>query len=269
MPERDGQHGEREQLARALARDDRAAATARRARRPRSSPPRTRPPCRGRGAIAERTRPTDALAAPSCRRRGSARSSAAARARATARRSSTMSQPTAIRPCGVSSSLRSVSARSRTTVLAIESARPSTSPPPMPQPSADPSRCPSSAATIVWTMAPGIAIDRTASRSRIENWMPTPNISRMTPSSASSRAMSVSAIEPGVNGPIDDAGHDVADDRGQPQAPRDQAADERGGQADGDGRDENGLVVHGSSRSTGGCAGLARVRARTTAGGAP
>ncbi len=48
--------------------------------------------------------------------------------------------------------------------------------------------------------------------------------------------------------PDDDAGGDVADDRGQPQPSGDEAADESGSQPDRDGRDENGLVVHGSSR---------------------
>ena len=42
-----------------------------------------------------------------------------------------------------------------------------------------PSQIPSSVATTIWTSAPGIAIARTASRSRIEKWMPTPNISRI------------------------------------------------------------------------------------------
>ena len=87
-------------------------------------------------------------------------------------------------------------------MLAIEMARPRTSPPPRLHPSAEPSQIPNSPDTIVWTIAPGIAIERTASSSRIENWIPTPNISRMTPSSASSSAMSVSAMNPGVNGPI-------------------------------------------------------------------
>jgi hypothetical protein len=90
----------------------------------------------------------------------------------------------------------------RTTVLAIDSARPNTSPPPTPHPSAEPSHTPNRHETTVWMIAPGTAMERTARRSRIEKWIPTPNISRMTPSSASSRAMSVSAIRPGVNGPI-------------------------------------------------------------------
>ena len=73
---------------------------------------------------------------------------------------------------------------------------------------------PSSVATAIWTSAPGTAIPRTASRSRSEKWMPTPNISRMTPISASSAA-SRSATKPGVKGPMATPASDVADDRGQ------------------------------------------------------
>ena len=53
----------------------------------------------------------------------------------------------------------------------------------------------------IWMSAPGIAIARTAARSRSEKWIPTPNISRMIPMSASSSARSTSAMKPGVNGP--------------------------------------------------------------------
>ena len=119
----------------------------------------------------------------------------------TVTRSSTISQPIAIRPCGVCSSPRSVIARRSTTVLATDSDSPSTSPPPRPQPSATPSMTPSSVATTICPSAPGIAIARTAARSRIEKWIPTPNISRMIPMSASSIAIAVSAMKPGVNGP--------------------------------------------------------------------
>ncbi len=58
--------------------------------------------------------------------------------------------------------------------------------------------------------------------------------------------------EPGRERPDHDTGDDVPDDRGQAHAAGDETADERGGQADRDGRDENGLVVHGSSRFDGG-----------------
>ena len=48
---------------------------------------------------------------------------------------------------------------------------------------------------------PGTAILRTASRSASEKCRPTPNISRMTPISASWAARPASATKPGVNGP--------------------------------------------------------------------
>ena len=166
-------------------------------------------------------------------------------------RSSTISQPIAMRPCEVSSSPRSVIARSRTTVLATDSASPSTSPPPIPQPRATPSIRPRRVAMTIWMSAPGIAIARTAARSRSEKWIPTPNISRMIPMSASSSAMIDIGDEAGGEGAEHDPGHDVADDRRQSDPLGDEAADEGGHQADSDGRDEYGLVVHGSSRAIG------------------
>ncbi len=119
-----------------------------------------------------------------------------------ANRSSTISQPIAMWPWTVSCSPRSSSARSTTTVLAMDTASPRTSPPPGSHPSAAPSHMPRATETTVWTIAPGMAMERTARRSRNEKWMPTPNISRITPSSASSVAIAASAISPGVNGPI-------------------------------------------------------------------
>ncbi len=112
-----------------------------------------------------------------------------------------MSQPTAIRPWIVSSSLRSMSARRTTTVLAIDSARPSTTAPPMLQPIVSPRPVPSSVTTMIWPNAPGTAMALTARRSRIEKWIPTPNMSRITPISASSDARLASAMNPGVKGP--------------------------------------------------------------------
>jgi hypothetical protein len=49
---------------------------------------------------------------------------------------------------------------------------------------------------------PGIATPRTAMRSAAEKCRPTPNIKRMTPISASWVASAVSAVNPGVKGPI-------------------------------------------------------------------
>lgn len=88
-------------------------------------------------------------------------------------------------------------ARSSTTVLAVERHRPKTMPVISDQPRAAESAIPSSVATAIWAMAPGMAIDFTAIRSLSEKCSPTPNISRMTPSSASSGASLVSATKPG------------------------------------------------------------------------
>ena len=60
----------------------------------------------------------------------------------TVKRSSTISQPMAIRPCGDSSSPRCSSARNSTIVLATDTASPSTSPPASPHPRRDAKRDP-------------------------------------------------------------------------------------------------------------------------------
>jgi hypothetical protein len=78
-------------------------------------------------------------------------------------------------------------------VLATESASPKTSPVPTGQPMAQASAMPSPVAAAICPTAPGIAMARTASRSPREKWRPTPNISRMTPISASWGASSWSA----------------------------------------------------------------------------
>ncbi len=56
-------------------------------------------------------------------------------------------------------------------------------------------------ASAIWITAPGIAMRATDARSFSEKCRPTPNISRMTPISASSPASGMSAVKPGVNGP--------------------------------------------------------------------
>ncbi len=116
-------------------------------------------------------------------------------------RSSTISQPTAMRPRSVSIRRRSCSARSSTTVEATDSARPKTSPAPIVQPSIQDKPAPSAVAKPICTMAPGTAMARTDKRSLSEKCRPTPNISRMTPISASSLARPASATKPGVFGP--------------------------------------------------------------------
>ena len=117
-------------------------------------------------------------------------------------RSSTTSQPTAMRPLAESTMPRASSALSSTTVLATDSAKPNTSAAPIAQPHSVATPAPSAVATTIWTTAPGSAILRTASRSSIENCRPTPNISSITPISASCAAISASATKPGVAGPI-------------------------------------------------------------------
>jgi hypothetical protein len=116
-------------------------------------------------------------------------------------RSSTTSQPTAMRPFMVSSACRASSAFSSTTVLATLSARPNTSAAARLQPHCSASSAPKAVATAICTTAPGRATRRTASRSASEKCRPTPNISSMTPISASSPASCWSATKPGVNGP--------------------------------------------------------------------
>ena len=116
-------------------------------------------------------------------------------------RSSTINQPMAICPRWLSINCRSSSARSNTTVLAVERHKPNTIPVINDQPSTAESAIPSSVATAIWAIAPGMAMAFTAIKSFSEKCKPTPNISRITPSSASSGASLVSATKPGVKGP--------------------------------------------------------------------
>ena len=100
-------------------------------------------------------------------------------------RSSTKSQPTAIRPLIESSRPRSPSALSRTTVLAQDRLKPNTSAEPKLQPHNIETPTPSRVATAICKIAPGNAIRRTCIRSLSEKCIPTPNIRNMTPNSAS------------------------------------------------------------------------------------
>ena len=117
-------------------------------------------------------------------------------------RSSTTSQPTAMRPFIESSTPRASRALSSTTVLAHESDSPKIKPLPTPQPIHHASPMPSRVATLICTTAPGTASRRTESRSPSEKCSPTPNISSITPISDSCEAMCTSATKPGVAGPI-------------------------------------------------------------------
>ncbi len=106
-----------------------------------------------------------------------------------------------MRPRWVSSRRRSSIARSSTTVLATDSARPNTSPCSVGQPMLQASPQPSRVATAICASAPGIAIHFTSIRSSSEKCRPTPNISSITPSSDNWLASAWSATKPGVNGP--------------------------------------------------------------------
>ena len=117
-------------------------------------------------------------------------------------RSSTTSQPTAMRPFIESSTPRASRALSNTTVLAHESDSPKINPLPTPQPIHHASPMPSRVATLICTTAPGTARRRTESRSPSEKCSPTPNISSITPISDNCEAMCTSATKPGVAGPI-------------------------------------------------------------------
>ena len=103
----------------------------------------------------------------------------------------------------------------------------------------------------IWMSAPGIAIARTAARSRSEKWMPHPEHQQDDPDVGELEREIDIGDEAGGEGAEQDPGHDVADDRRQSHPLGDEAADEGGHQADSDGRDEYGLVVHGSSRAIG------------------
>lgn len=87
-------------------------------------------------------------------------------------------------------------------MLATDIASPNTSPAAMPQPHQVARAAPIVVATAICATAPGRAIVRTRNSASTEKCRPTPNISRMTPISASSEARSASATNPGVYGPI-------------------------------------------------------------------
>lgn len=104
-------------------------------------------------------------------------------------RSSTTSQPTAIRPSPESTKPRLSRALSKTTVLATESEMPKTSAEPRLHPQKVATPAPKAVATAICTTAPGRAIFRTAIRSSTEKCKPTPNMRSITPTSASCDAI--------------------------------------------------------------------------------
>ena len=85
--------------------------------------------------------------------------------------------------------------------------------------------------------APGMAIERTASKSFRLKCSPTPNISRITPISASCEAIFTSPTTPGVYGPISTPAIKITDDRRKPEPLREQAEEQRCAERERDRRD--------------------------------
>jgi multiple antibiotic resistance protein len=81
-------------------------------------------------------------------------------------------------------------------------ARPNTNPAPNIQPQRTATPTPIAVATAICAIAPERAILRTSHKSRMEKCIPTPNISKMTPISASCWARCTSSTNPGVNDPM-------------------------------------------------------------------
>ena len=117
-------------------------------------------------------------------------------------KSSMTSQPTAIRPSMETKMPRVSSALSNTTVLAHDKEIPSTSASPGDQPHKLATPMPINVATVICTIAPGMATHFTDIKSLSEKWSPTPNISNITPISDNWAAISTSATKPGVAGPM-------------------------------------------------------------------
>ncbi len=156
----------------------------------------------------------------------------------TVNRSSTISQPTATRPEVVSSRLRSSRARRRTTVLATDSVRPRTRPSLKDQPQSWLMPTPSSVATVLCPSAPGMAIGPTAMISRTEKCSPTPNMSRMTPTSASSDARVGAGAAEGRVRANDDARQQITNDGRHAEARGDHTAGKCGDKRGHQGHDE-------------------------------
>ena len=116
--------------------------------------------------------------------------------------SSTTSQPMAILPTWLCRSELSASTRVTTTVLATQRAIPNTAAAGRDHPNLLPARIPRAVTAAICTRAPVTAIPRTARKSLRRKWSPTPNIRRMTPTSANCSAMARFTMKPGVWGPM-------------------------------------------------------------------
>ena len=108
-----------------------------------------------------------------------------------------------------------------TTVLATETAMPRIKPLCQLQPIATASPMQARVAAVLCASAPGIASERTASRSFKLKCRPTPNISRITPISASSDAILRVAHDARRVRANQHTRDEVADDRRKPEAPGD------------------------------------------------
>ena len=242
--ERDRQHREAEQLARAGMRDV--------MQQPRDDAAPDQPHQRDEGReLAERDGERQrrrleksTLRSPCVESRASAGRSTRT---STIARSSTTSQPTAMRPRSVSSSRRSCSARSTTTVLATESARPNTSPPPSGQPSSSPSPTPSAVATTICAIAPGHRDG--AHRQQILERELQPDAEHQQDDADLGELVGDALVgdEARRERPDHDAGEQIADERRGLQPMRDRAEREGQHEADHDGRRQGRVQLHRGS----------------------
>ena len=159
------------------------------------------------------------------------------------------SQPRAMWPTGVCSLRASESTRTRTTVLATDSVSPNTTDAVSGHPNIRATPAPSAVAAAMPTSAPGMATRRTASSSSRWNCSPTPNMIRITPTSASCSAMAAFAVKAGRMRSDEHAGDQVADDGGEAEPLREVAEDERRAEASGKHQDQVG-AVHDGDRTT-------------------
>jgi hypothetical protein len=97
----------------------------------------------------------------------------------------------------------------------------------------------------IWPMAPGMAMRLHGDKiGRSEKCRPTPNISRMTPISASCDESPACRHETRRVGTDQDSGDEITNQRRQPQPVRDVAEAEGEHEADGNGGDQRRFVMH-------------------------
>ena len=106
---------------------------------------------------------------------------------------------------------------------------------------------PSTVATAICTIAPGIAMARTESRSCKEKCRPTPNISRITPISASSAGQRGVGDKARRERTDQHAGEQVADDRRGPEPVRQRPEDKGEDEARDESSDQRRVMRHRGS----------------------